>query len=224
MPENHIGLFPDVGASYFLTHYCPLDIGLYLSLTGSKLRGADCYISGLCNYYIPEDFPISLFLEELERFDSPLFAIKRFHQEPKSSESMLIQQRDSIYECFSNVNSVEEVIEKLKKKNSRWAKETLAAINGMCPLSLKVAFEAFMAGKDMNLCECLEMEFNLEYHLMVHENYNFLTGATHKLKKQAPVPWMPASLDKITNEMVGNAFFSPRGLRLRLKELNSTFE
>ncbi|CAG9311825.1 unnamed protein product [Blepharisma stoltei] len=224
MPENHIGLFPDVGASYFLTHYCPLDIGLYLSLTGTKLRGADCYISGLCNYYIPAEFPIDSFLAELERFPSPLFAIQMFHREPKSSDSMIIRQRENIYECFSDVKSVEEVVERLKQNNSQWARETLTAINGMCPYSLKVAFQAFMSGKDMDLCECLEMEFNLEYHMMVHENYNFLTGARHKLKKQVNVPWMPASLEEVTNEMVGNAFFSPRGLRLRLKELNTVFE
>ena len=38
MPETKIGFFPDVGASYYLSH---LDgkIGAYLALTGTSLTG-----------------------------------------------------------------------------------------------------------------------------------------------------------------------------------------
>lgn len=38
MPETKIGLFPDVGASYYLSR---LDgqIGTYLALTGTSLKG-----------------------------------------------------------------------------------------------------------------------------------------------------------------------------------------
>lgn len=38
MPECGIGLFPDVGASFFLPRL-PLGVGLYLGLTGTRLKG-----------------------------------------------------------------------------------------------------------------------------------------------------------------------------------------
>lgn len=41
MPEVVIGYFPDVGASFFMTRLLDDPLGLYLAITGSRLRGAD---------------------------------------------------------------------------------------------------------------------------------------------------------------------------------------
>ncbi len=38
MPECAIGLFPDVGANYFLNRL-PGSLGMYLALTGARLNG-----------------------------------------------------------------------------------------------------------------------------------------------------------------------------------------
>src|SRR5260221_8570117 len=53
MPEVHIGLFPDVGASPFLT-LCPGRVGLYLALTGTRLRVADALYCGFATHYVPQ--------------------------------------------------------------------------------------------------------------------------------------------------------------------------
>jgi 3-hydroxyisobutyryl-CoA hydrolase len=80
MPETEIGLFPNVGGSYFLSHHLPQHIGLYLGLTGHTLKGADCFLYGLCQFFVlDEDYDAlvnELFL------GNPLKTLEKFHREP----------------------------------------------------------------------------------------------------------------------------------------------
>jgi enoyl-CoA hydratase len=52
MPETGIGLFPDVGGSFFLPRL-PGEIGLYLGLTGTRLKTADAVYAGIATHFIP---------------------------------------------------------------------------------------------------------------------------------------------------------------------------
>ncbi|MBT3930806.1 MAG: enoyl-CoA hydratase/isomerase family protein, partial [Rhodospirillaceae bacterium] len=54
MPETGIGLFPDIGASWFLP-CCPGEIGMYLGLTGHRLRAADTLYAGIGDVHVPAD-------------------------------------------------------------------------------------------------------------------------------------------------------------------------
>lgn len=51
MPETALGLFPDVGGTYFLSNL-KNELGLFLGLTGYRLHGADVYHSGLASHYV----------------------------------------------------------------------------------------------------------------------------------------------------------------------------
>ncbi|CAK9304437.1 unnamed protein product [Gordionus sp. m RMFG-2023] len=63
MPETAIGLFPDVGASYFLPKL-PHNLGLYLGLTGQRLKGHDVYKANIATHIISSE-KISSFEKEL---------------------------------------------------------------------------------------------------------------------------------------------------------------
>jgi enoyl-CoA hydratase/carnithine racemase len=52
MPETGIGLFPDVGASHFLSRL-PGALGTYLGLTGAEIRAADALALKLADVYLP---------------------------------------------------------------------------------------------------------------------------------------------------------------------------
>ncbi|XP_028794471.1 probable 3-hydroxyisobutyryl-CoA hydrolase 2 [Neltuma alba] len=52
MREASIGLFPDVGASYFLSRL-PGYFGEYLGLTGRRLNGAEMVKCGLATHFVP---------------------------------------------------------------------------------------------------------------------------------------------------------------------------
>ncbi|MGL4575624.1 MAG: 3-hydroxyisobutyryl-CoA hydrolase, partial [Burkholderiaceae bacterium] len=52
MPEVNIGLFPDVGGTYFLSR-APGEIGTYLGLTGEIIGAADALYCGMADAYLP---------------------------------------------------------------------------------------------------------------------------------------------------------------------------
>ncbi|GKV06211.1 hypothetical protein SLEP1_g18121 [Rubroshorea leprosula] len=52
MPETALGLFPDIGASYFLSRL-PGFFGEYVGLTGARLDGAEMLACGLATHYVP---------------------------------------------------------------------------------------------------------------------------------------------------------------------------
>ena len=51
MPETGIGLFPDVGAGWHLPRL-PGQTGMWLALTGARLRGADCLALGIATQFV----------------------------------------------------------------------------------------------------------------------------------------------------------------------------
>ena len=52
MPETAIGMFPDIGATFFLPRL-PGALGLYLGLTGQRMTGADAVHAGLATHFVP---------------------------------------------------------------------------------------------------------------------------------------------------------------------------
>ncbi|KAH0930011.1 hypothetical protein HID58_015738 [Brassica napus] len=52
MPETSLGIFPDVGASYFLSRL-PGFFGEYVGLTGARLDGAEMLACGLATHFVP---------------------------------------------------------------------------------------------------------------------------------------------------------------------------
>jgi enoyl-CoA hydratase/carnithine racemase len=53
MPEITIGLFPDVGATWFLNRM-PGRCGLFAAMTAARMNAADALYLGLADYYLPE--------------------------------------------------------------------------------------------------------------------------------------------------------------------------
>ena len=54
MPESKIGLFTDVGGGYFLNKV-KHNMGLYLGLTGHRLKGYELVELGIADYFVPRN-------------------------------------------------------------------------------------------------------------------------------------------------------------------------
>ena len=56
MPETGIGFFTDVGGSYFLPRIRDdISLGLFLGLTGHRLKARDLVKWGVATHFVPKD-------------------------------------------------------------------------------------------------------------------------------------------------------------------------
>ncbi|MDG1707300.1 MAG: enoyl-CoA hydratase/isomerase family protein [Emcibacteraceae bacterium] len=209
MPESAIGLIPDVGGSYFLPRL-PGAIGKYLGLTGARLKGADVLYSGIGTAYIAseklEEFVSMLMEEDISSDVDVDNIIARFADDP--GEAPLDEFRDLIDAAFSE-STTEGIIDHLGDIDHDWAKQTLAVLNKMSPISLKVITEQLNRGANLNLDDCMTMEYRIVMAIASYDS-DFFEGVRAVLIDKDHSPnWLPATMAEVSAKMVMAHFDAP---------------
>lgn len=202
MPETGIGLFPDVGASYFLSHL-PGQLGPYLALTGARMKAADLIYTGLATHYVPTARLAALraALEE----EAAEAALDRFAMRPEDA-APLSRHRAAIDRCFAG-DTVEDILDALKRDGGNWAGETHATLLRKSPTSLKVTLREMRECARLGVEACMVLEYRLVQRFMA--GHDFFEGVRAVIidKDNAP-SWRPASLAEVTPALV-DAYFAP---------------
>jgi enoyl-CoA hydratase/carnithine racemase len=204
MPETAIGLFPDVGGSYFLSR-TPGAVGFYVGLVGPTLDAADALYAGLADIYLSP--------ESRERLDewiatAPIETIASRDERARLERSELETLRDGIERHF-NAPTVEAIIESLPHEpvHREWAQRTREALLRNSPLSLKVTHEQLKRGRTMTLADCFRMELGLVRAALDHTD--FFEGIRALLIDKDRKPrWDPPRLEDVTPGHV-ERFFQP---------------
>ncbi|KAL2730378.1 hypothetical protein V1477_016189 [Vespula maculifrons] len=205
MPETAIGLFPDVGGSYFLSRLKG-KLGLYLGLTGHRLQGIDVFHAGIATHYIPSEKLQDLKDDLLKLNTNDIEGVlNKYQLQHLMNEFSLSPYIHKIEKCFSS-SSVEEIINKLNEDGSEWAKKIVQTLLKMSPTSLKVTKQCIEKGSKLTLEECLKMEYRLSCACL-QKNSDFHEGVTALLitKHRNPV-WNPKSLNEVTDEYIDQLF------------------
>ncbi len=208
MPEVNIGLFPDVGGSYFLSR-CAGELGTYLGLTGETIHAADAIYTNLADIYLPyEHIPALITLLE-QTGETDLHACVRNFVQPfqtQLSQSQLAQNRVAIDHFFLH-NQVTDIYSALKADASPLARQTYNVMQTRSPIMMCVTLEQLRRGKSLSMANCLRME-----RIMIRRAFNYgevLEGVRALvIDKDKQPKWQPASLSDVTPEMISQ-FFEP---------------
>ena len=202
MPETGIGLFPDVGATYYLSHL-PGQIGIYLGLTGARVKAADLLHIGLATHYVP-----SARLPELTKALEirPPEAVLADFAETLTEPAPLTAIRDAIDRCFAG-DEVEAILGALEREGSEWAQEMRTTILQKSPTSLKVTLRALRKAAALDFEACMRMEYRLVRHFM--GGFDFFEGVRAVIIDKDNKPrWKPANVADVTPAMV-DPYFEP---------------
>ncbi|KDD73109.1 2-enoyl-CoA hydratase [Helicosporidium sp. ATCC 50920] len=215
MPECAIGLYPDVGGSHFLPRLAP-GLGLYLGLTGARLKGAECLRAGIATHYVPSAALPDLLraLEGLGRGASSgtvqqvldTFQAREAVPEAAGFEETLAQSRA----LFDGAGSLEEIYRRLEDaQGNAWARSALEMMSKGSPLSQKVTFEQLRRGAGLSLADCLRMEHRMVQNIVRDPRSDFVAGVRALLIDKTNSPqWRHASVADVTEAEV-EAFFEP---------------
>ncbi|MDR7048285.1 enoyl-CoA hydratase/carnithine racemase [Duganella sp. 3397] len=202
MPETNIGLFPDVGASYFLSRL-PGRLGLYLGVAGATIGAADALYAGLADHYVP--------VAELPALEAVLSsnggaglpgAIAAFAAPFKAAvgPSALERDRAAIDHHFG-AGSVPAIMASLQADDSDFARTTLAMMATRSPLMMCVAYALQEQGAAMSMADCLRMERAAVRRTL--ENGQVIEGIRALVIDKDHAPrWEPAALADVTEAMV----------------------
>ena len=211
MPETGIGLFPDVGGTYFLPRL-PGRLGLFLGLTGARLKAADCLYAGVATHYVEsarlDDLVAALAGTRIEGVATVDAAIAQFAGDP--GPAPLAEQREAIDRCFA-AESVEAILAALRAEAKPWADKLVGLMEKASPTALKLAFRQIHEGEGLSFAEAMTLEYRLSQACMYGHDFPEGVRALIIDKDNAP-RWRPASLAEVEPEAI-EACFQPLGDR-----------
>lgn len=219
MPETGIGLFPDVGGTFFLPRL-PGAVGTWLALTGARLKQADATWCGLATHAVASAGFAEL-TEALCASEDPTAVIERF-AEPPAEPATLPALMPVIDRCFS-ADTVIEVLDRLDAESgadAEWAVKQATTIRSKSPTSLAIAMRQMKEGATLGFEDCMRMEWRIVNRVV--EGREFFEGVRAVIIDKDNAPnWQPATLEEVSPEQI-DAYFAPLSEELDLEGLDGS--
>ena len=172
MPEISIGLYPDVGGSYFLNRM-PNNCGLFLGLTGASINATDAKYCHLPDYFVANANK-EAFIEKLTQLDwqdgIPLnnekLSILLQELEQKSTQLLpksKLNEHKALIEQITRFDNLEEIVEGILSVEceDKWFSRAQKSLKHGSALSASLAYQQLQFGKSLSLADCFRMELNL---------------------------------------------------------------
>jgi len=204
MPETGIGLFPDVGGGWYLPRM-PGHAGLWLALTGARIKAADCELLGIAT-----DFVESGRIEDLKAAvlaDPAAVETLLTEFEGDAGRPPFAEHQDQVDHLFGK-DSVEAILAALEAEGSDWSKAQLAILATKSPQTMKVAVRQLRLGAAAaSFADNMRMEYRIGARVV--RMPDFLEGVRAVIVDKDNHPkWNPPTVSGV-GEATLDAIFAP---------------
>ncbi|WP_110458153.1 enoyl-CoA hydratase/isomerase family protein [Shewanella algidipiscicola] len=218
MPEVTIGLYPDVGGSYFLNRM-PGHIGRFLGMTAYNMNGADAHFVGLGNHYLNSADKEPL-LDALSSVDweadiganhtklNALIEAMSGRCAIPMGPSTLADNQGLIDELMSG--DLAQIMAKVTAAQHQlpWLERAINTLLAGSPLSLHLVYEQSRLGTELSLEQVFQFELGLSCNCCAIGD--FVEGVRALLiDKDRQPQWKFASVDTVPEAAVSALLTSP---------------
>ena len=215
MPEINIGLYPDVGASFFLNQL-PQGLGLFLGITGCEWNGADAITLCMADYLLDDGCKDELptLLPKQAWSDNADKNHETMHQclqqlMPVTVLPQLTPYTETIAAAGTG-GALQQAITVLQSLtiNEAWFGRAIENLTHGCPVTACIVAEQLQRGRGMPLADVFRMEWVLSMQCMQHPD--FPEGVRAQLVDKDKQPrWQFTSIDAVPPAYVKEHFLLP---------------
>ncbi|MGX6647708.1 enoyl-CoA hydratase/isomerase family protein [Maricaulaceae bacterium MS644] len=207
MPESGIGFHPDVGGAYFLPRLAGA-LGVWMGLTGARLKTADCIATGVATHYVPtERYGELIHALEHERLDEHGDRIDAlldgFGGDAGESE---LGVRGAMIDAAFAGDDVTEIQKRLVEAGDVWSETQASILKTKSSTSLAVTLAALRKGADLSFRDVMVQDLRVSQRFLA-EGSDFYEGVRAVIldKDNAPQWGEQASDSQV------EAYFAPLG-------------
>lgn len=215
MPEVTIGLYPDVGGTWFLNH-APGKSGLFLGLTGANINAVDAKFVGLADRLVAHEFKHNV-LDDLvsadwnQAADAVVSKILRAY-EKQSADKMPASNVQANYDLMNELldgDSATEICQRLLdyKTDDKWLNRAIDTLRNGCPITPHLVVAQMKHGEHLGLADVFRMELTMSRHCAAKGHFKEGVRALLIDKDRTP-NWQHKTIADVTDEEV-EAFFVP---------------
>jgi enoyl-CoA hydratase/carnithine racemase len=219
MPEITIGLYPDVGGTYFLNRM-PKGCGLFLGMTGASINAADAKYINLADFFVAQDKKYAFYEELLVTKWGGTTSLN--HQ--KLNDVLRKYESDTLNVMpLGNVKSHQEMIEAATDRDSvqnivasildiqsdeKWLSKAQKSLRHGSAITAHIVHRQLQMGKDMTLADCFRLELGVSVKCAT--TGEFAEGVRALLIEKDNKPkWLFKTVQDVDPQVIENIFESP---------------
>lgn len=216
MPEITIGLFPDVGASWFLNRL-PGRLGLFMGLTGARLNASDVMRVGLADMVLKSEQAEDLIARlQQERWsgesavdDNRLFRLVKQLEHPdyRALPQSKLARHEQTIARLSSGDHLPDIVEQLlaAEETSDWWQAAMSNLRSGCPVTAWLVWIQLKNAQQMSLRDIFRMELTMATRCTQRPDLREGIRARIIDRDQAP-QWSYPSVAAVPEEVVESHF------------------
>lgn len=219
MPEVTIGLYPDVGGSFFLNR-APGRTGLFLALTGASINASDALFLGMADRFLDHaQFNEVVAALQAQTFSDAKLARKQVSDVLRAFEARAGARPPNVvrdhYDYIQQVTDgdvIDDIVASIiaYDGDDDWLRKGAQTLKAGCPVTIHIIDQQLKRGHKLSLKEVFQMELVISINCTRFKSFPEGVRALLIDKDKNP-KFEPATLAEVTPELIEQHFTPPWG-------------